>query len=156
MNPRIAFLKPKKLIGIHMQMSLSNDKTTELWQRFMPRREEIKNRLTTDVISMQNYGENWQFLPDSVFEKWASAEVSSFAEVPPEMDAYLLTGGPYAVFIHRGPASAAAKTMRSIFGQWLPKSTYVLDSREHFEILPKGYSPLAPDAREEIWIPIKK
>jgi AraC family transcriptional regulator len=83
MEPRIEMLKPKKLIGIHMEMSLSNNKTAELWQQFMPRRAEVRNRLTADYISMQKYDENWNFSPDSLFEKWAAVEVSSFAEVPP-------------------------------------------------------------------------
>ncbi|MBU0990964.1 MAG: GyrI-like domain-containing protein [Proteobacteria bacterium] len=155
MEPRIEILKPKKLVGIHMGMSLSNNKTRELWQQFMPRRAEVKNRLTADFISMQKYGENWNFSPDALFEKWATVEVSSFAEVPPKMETYLLQGGKYAVFIHCGPASAAAETMQYIFGQWLPQSLYILDSREHFEVLPERYSPVDPNATEEIWVPVR-
>ena len=64
MESRIELLKPKKLVGIHMEMSLSNNKTSELWQRFMPRRNEVKNRLTPDFISMQKYDENSNFSPD--------------------------------------------------------------------------------------------
>lgn len=155
MQPRIELLKPKKLIGVRMQMSLSNNKTGELWQRFMPRRSEVKNRLTLEFISMQKYPDNWDFSPDSLFEKWATVEVSSFTEVPHEMETYSLQGGTYAVFVHYGPASAAAKTMQYIFGQWLLTSEYSLDNREHFEILPEGYNPVDPNASEEIWVPIK-
>ena len=155
MEPRIEALNPKKLIGIHLEMTLSNNRTAELWQRFMPRRAEVKNRLTSDFISLQNYGKNWNFSPDSLFEKWATVEVSSFAEIPPDMETYLLQGGIYAVFIHHGPASAAIKTMQYIFNQWIPNSTYVLDDREHFEILPEGYNPADSEAKEEIWIPVK-
>lgn len=139
-----------------MEMSLSNNKTAELWKQFMPRRTEVRNRITSDFISMQKYGENWNFSPDSLFDKWAAVEVSSFAEIPFNMDSYILKGGMYAVFIHHGPASAAAKTMQYIFGQWLPNSAYVLDNREHFEILPESYNPADPEAREEIWVPIKE
>jgi len=122
----------------------------------MPRRTEVKNRITADYISMQKYGENWNFSPDALFEKWASVEVSSFVEVLFNMDSYLLKGGMYVVFIHHGPASAAAKSMQYIFGQWLHDSAYVLDNREHFEILPENYNPADPEAREEIWVPIKE
>ncbi len=155
MEPRIEILEPKKLIGIRMEMSLSDNKTGELWQKFMPRRGEVKNRLNAEFISMQLYGEDWNFSPTVVFEKWASAEVSSFAETPDEMETYQLQGGKYAVFIHYGPACEAPKTMQYIFGEWFPKSGLILDSREHFEILPEGYSPIDPNAKEEIWIPIK-
>jgi AraC family transcriptional regulator len=155
MEPRIELLKSKKLIGIHKEMSLSNNKTGELWQEFMPRRSEVINRINADFISMQKYPINWDFSPDMRFIKWATVEVSSFGEVPPKIETYLLQGGKYAVFIHDGPASAAAKTMQYIFSQWLPKSEYALDNREHFEILPEGYNPVDPNAEEEIWVPIK-
>lgn len=155
MDPRIELLNIKKLIGIHKIMSLSDNRTGDLWQEFMPRRSEVKDRINAELISMQIYPDNWDFSPEKLFEKWAAVEVSSFNKVPPEMDTYLLQGGKYAVFIHNGPASAAVKTMQYIFGQWLPKSKYNLDSREHFEILSKGYSPVDPNASEEIWVPIK-
>ena len=145
-----------KLIGIRMKMSLSDNKTAELWRQFIPRRSEVKNRISTSYISMQNYGENWHFSPDALFEKWAAVKVSSFSKVPSDMETYLLPGGKYAVFIHNGPASEAPKIMKYIFREWLPESNYILDNREHFEILPEGYNPLDPQAKEEIWIPIKK
>lgn len=155
LEPGIEKLEPKKLIGFHMEMSLSDNRTGELWQKFMPRRSEIKNRTTKDFISMQKYGEGWDFSPSAIFEKWAAVEVTSFEEVPPKMETYLLEGGLYAVFVHQGPASEAPKTMQYIFAQWLLESGYNLDNREHFEILPEGYNPFDPQAREEIWVPIK-
>ncbi len=156
MEPRIEILKSKKLIGIRKEMSLANNKTAELWQEFMPRRAEVKDRLTADYISMQKYGKDWNFSPDSPFEKWAAVEAASFEDIPSNMESYILQGGKYAVFIHRGPASAAAKTMQYIFADWLPKSSFELDDREHFEVLPEGYSPVDPEAQEEIWVPVKE
>ncbi len=156
MEYRIEELEPKKLIGINLKMSLSKNRTAELWQTFMPRRDEVQNRKSSDYISMQKYGENWTFSPQSMFVKWASVEVSSFADVPINMETYQLQGGKYAVFVHIGPASAAAKTMQYIFGKWLPESGYQLDNREHFELLPESYNPADPSAREEIWIPVKQ
>ena len=154
MEPRVELLKSTKLIGIHMKMSLAKNKTAELWQKFMTRRAEVRNRSTRDYISMQRYGKDWHFSPEAPFQKWAAVEVSSFSEVPHDMDTYTLSGGLYAVFVHQGPASAAVKTMQYIFGQWLPGSHYRLDSREHFEILPDGYNPLDSSAQEEIWVPV--
>lgn len=156
MEPRIETLTSKKLIGIRMMMSLSDNKTSNLWQAFMPRRAEIKNRATTDFISMQNYGNDWNFSPTALFEKWATVKVTSFENVPAGMETYLLQGGNYAVFFHQGLASEAPRVMQSIFGKWLPQSGYLLDNREHFEILPEGYSPIDPSATEEIWIPIRE
>lgn len=156
MTPKIETLKSKKLIGIRMEMSLAADETMVLWQKFMPRRGKINNRTDADYISMQNYGDNWAFHPRALFEKWAAVEVDSFAEIPAGMESYVLGGGKYAVFIHRGPASTAGKTIQYIFKDWLPISGYILDIREHFEKLPEGYDPTDPAAEEEIWIPVRE
>jgi AraC family transcriptional regulator len=157
MESRIEILKPKILVGIHKTMSLADNKTPELWQQFMPRRAEVKNRASSEYISMQVYSRHEEelFSPSVLFEKWALVEVVKHEDIPDGMEPYFLDGGKYAVFIHNGPASAAPETMRYIFGQWLPDSEYELDNREHFEILPEGYSPVDPNAREEVWIPLK-
>jgi AraC family transcriptional regulator len=158
MEARIEILPEKKLIGKRLKMSLSQNKTFELWHSCMPRREEIKNRLTADLFSMQVYDQALDFRdfhPDTAFEKWAAAEVSDFNEVPDKMETYILKGGLYAVFLHQGPASAFEKTFHFIFNTWLPDSAYDLDTREHFELLGAKYKNNDPDSEEEVWIPIK-
>jgi AraC family transcriptional regulator len=156
MNPRIENIQPRKLVGIRQEMSLAEDLTAQLWRSFMPRRHEVKNRASNEYISMQVYSSTAGqiFSPTTVFEKWAAVEVVSYDSVPLSMENYSLPGGQYAVFVHKGPASAAPGTMQHIFGSWLPGSEYELDNREHFDVLPEGYDPLDEQAQEEIWIPI--
>ncbi|MGE5679943.1 MAG: GyrI-like domain-containing protein [Bacillota bacterium] len=157
-KPRIETLPEKKLIGRHLKMSLSNNRTSELWRSFMPLRIEIKNSVTDDLFSMQVYGSSFDFKnfnPDLEFEKWAAVEVSDFDSIPDGMEPYTLIGGLYAVFIHKGAASTGYKTFQFIFGTWLPKSEFELDNREHFEILGEKYKNDDPESEEEIWIPIK-
>ena len=55
MKPRIENLTDKKLIGKRLTMSLVNNRTGELWQNFMPKRSEISNNVSNDLISMQVY-----------------------------------------------------------------------------------------------------
>jgi len=157
MESRIETLAPKKLIGLSMEMSLVENRTGELWGSFMPRRAEVDNRMSTDFISMQQYDHSKGdiFSPTTVFTKWAVVEVSSLDLVPEGMDTYDLACGLYVVFVHHGPASAFMKSMSFIYGEWFPESEYELDDREHFEVLPEGYSPVDPEAREEIWVPIR-
>ncbi|MGM0589380.1 MAG: GyrI-like domain-containing protein [Bacteroidota bacterium] len=157
MNSRIETQTPTKLIGMRMEMSLVENKTRKLWQSFMPRRAEIKNRLTSDFISMQVYEDipKLPLNPHTSFEKWATVEVAHFDDIPSGMEAYTIEGGNYAVFNHKGPASSAPQIMQYVFGEWLPNSKYELAHREHFERLPKDYDPNDPEAEEEIWIPIK-
>lgn len=158
MESRIELLEQKLLVGVHRTMSLSENSTAGLWQQFMPRRGEVKNRTSSDHISMQVYGQDQDnlFNPTSLFEKWATVEVSTHKGAPRGMGKYTLGGGDYAVFIHIGPVSAAPKAMQYIFEEWLPDSEYEVDSREHFEILPEDYDPFDLNAREEVWVPIRK
>lgn len=157
MTPRIEELKEKKLVGFRMTMSLTNNGTRELWQLFMSRRKEILHCEGTDLYSLQNYGPTYfsQFDPSTTFEKWAVIEVTEFEILPQGMECMNLTGGLYAVFIHKGAASTGPKTFQYIFGTWLPQSDFLLDNRPHFEVLGAKYKNDDPNSEEEIWIPIK-
>ncbi len=156
---RVENLSQKRLIGISKTMSLSNNKTVELWQSFMPRRNELANRLNSDFISMQVYAASYNFKNfdfTATFEKWAVAEVSCFDNVPEGMKKFTLPSGLYAVFLHKGAASEAEKTFRYIFESWIPASGHAIDHRPHFEILGEKYKTNDPSSEEEIWIPITK
>jgi AraC family transcriptional regulator len=158
MEPRIETCSLKKLVGKRIRMSYSDNKTFELWKSFMPRRKEITNNKTNDLFSMQIYDKHFDFKtfdPVSEFEKWAAIEVTDFNTIPDGMESYSLTGGLYAVFIHKGAAGTAPKTFKYIFGTWLPNSDYILDIRPHFEILGQKYIHEDPDSEEEVWIPVK-
>jgi AraC family transcriptional regulator len=114
MEPRFVNLKEKKLIGKKLTMSLSYNKTPELWQSFMPKRKEIRNNINSDFYSV---------------------EVNDFNTVPDDMETLILSEGLYAVFIYKGPSSAAPKLYWNIFENWLPESDYLLDSRPHFALM---------------------
>lgn len=155
MQPRIETLIEKKLIGKRMKMSLSNNKTGELWRSFMPKRREIGNNLTSEMFSMQVYDGPVDFGNlDQEFEKWAAVEVSDFDSIPDGMETFTLKGGLYAVFPYKGSSTDTA-IFQFIFGTWLPNSNYLLDHRPHFEILGDKYKNADPNSEEDIWIPIK-
>ena len=72
------------------------------------------------------------------------------------MEAFVIQGGSYAVFIHKGATDTFHKTAEFIFSVWLPNSKYELDNRKHFEIMKENYlGPNNPDSEEEVWVPIK-
>ncbi|HKL02372.1 MAG TPA: GyrI-like domain-containing protein, partial [Cryomorphaceae bacterium] len=139
------------------KMSMTNNKTPQLWGSFAPKIKDIPNRLTTDRISMQVYDALYfeNFNPNNEFEKWATVEVEDFNEIPAEMETFALSGGEYAVFDYKG-LSTDNSIFQYIFATWLPKSEYRLDNRPHFEILGERYQNNNPNSEEEIWIPIKE
>ncbi|MEM8524871.1 MAG: GyrI-like domain-containing protein [Bacteroidota bacterium] len=157
MNPRIEKLSEKKLIGYSVVMSMSDNKTGQLWGQFAPRIKEIPNRVSAEKISMQVYPPLFydQFNPNQIFEKWAVVEVESFEDIPDGIKSFLLREGWYAVFDYKG-SSSDVSIFQYIFAEWLPDSDYELDDRPHFEVLGSKYKNNDPDSEEEIWIPIKE
>jgi AraC family transcriptional regulator len=157
MTPRIETLYEKKLIGRRLTMCFSDYKIGELWRTFSPRRKEITNNLTNDLISLVIYKPNHftDFKPTNEFERWAAVEVANFDYIPAEMETFILHGGLYAVFDYKG-LNTDKSIFQYIFETWLPTSDYDLDNRPHFEVLGDKYKNNDPKSEEEIWIPIKK
>lgn len=159
MEPEIRIIAEKKLVGMNILTTLQENKTTELWKTFMPRRKEINHTLDTGHYAIQRYPTHITFetMTSSVlFEKWAAIEVETFQDIPEGMETLLLPSGTYAVFVHHGPVSTFPKTLQYIFKEWLPNSKYVLANHPHFEVMGENYfGPTHPNSEEEVWIPLK-
>jgi AraC family transcriptional regulator len=155
---RIETLKEKKLVGKRITMSFTDIKTGELWRNFMPRRNEIKNNIGSELYSAEVFDPMYfnNFNPAAEFEKWALIEVTDFQSVPDGMKTLIFPEGLYAVFLHKGSASEGPKTYDYIFTSWLPNSEFSLDSRPHFAVMGEKYNHEDPASEEEIWIPVKK
>lgn len=155
-KPRIELLKEKKLLGKHLRMSLTDNRTGELWRNFMHSRKLIKNSVDSLLYSLQVYDSSYfrHFNPAAEFDKWAAVEVSDYQEIPEGMEEFILKGGLYAVFEHKGSGNDPS-TFQYIFNNWLPDADYLLDNRPHFEILGEKYRNNDPGSEEEIWIPIR-
>lgn len=156
MTPQIKTIDEKKLIGKKLSMSFSDFKISELWQSFMPLLSGIHNPVSADLISMSVYppGHFENFSPSNSFDKWAAIEVADFAKIPENLKSYVLPGGLYAVFHHKG-FSNDQSIFKYIFGIWLPGSDYRLDNRPHFEVLGEKFKLNSIDSEEDIYIPIR-
>jgi AraC family transcriptional regulator len=157
MSPIIELINEKKLVGKRMTMSYADYRVGELWANFMPRRKEITNKLTNDLISLVVYSSTHfvDFKATNEFERWATVEVASFDNVPDVMETFILSSGLNAVFHYTGLSTGISSFHQNIFNVWLPNSGYNLDNRAHFEVLGEKYKNNDPSSEEEIWIPIK-
>jgi AraC family transcriptional regulator len=159
MESRIEDLKPKKLAGYRSQMTIANDLTESLWQKLMPLRNEIPNRVGENLYSVQVFDPTLTFASfnsGTVFEKWAAVEVSSFDNLTGGMEKLEIPGGLYAIFHYKGTHEAFREAANYIFGTWLPKSGYEMDVRPHFDIMGPKYKRDSSDSEEDIFIPVKK
>jgi len=150
---RIEIIEAKKLIGFSITTSFQEDKTPIVWRKFMMRRNEIDNRISDQLFSLQIYPEN--FTPNQSFTKYALAEVSDFDNIPNDFEAFQLEGGKYQVFTYKGKAENGPEIFGYIFQKFIPENQFEVDDRPHFEIFGDDYNPSSEFAEEEIWIPIK-
>ncbi len=150
---RIEIIESKKLIGFSILTSFQEDKTPIIWKKFMIKRNEIVNRISNQLFSLQIYPEN--FTPNQTFIKYALAEVSDFENISEEFETFELESGKYLVFNYKGKAENGLEIFRYIFQNFIPENQFEVDNRPHFEIFGDDYNPNSDSAEEEIWIPIK-
>lgn len=150
---RIEIIEAKKLIGFSITTSFQEDKTPMVWRKFMMRRNEIANRISDQLFSLQIYPEN--FTPNQSFKKFALAEVSDFGNIPNDFETFELERGKYLVFNYKGKAENGQELFGYIFQNFIPENNFEVDYRPHFEIFQDDYNPHSDSAEEEIWIPIK-
>ena len=157
MQPEIKTLPKTKLVGMSVKMSISKNKTFELFRTFMPRRKEIIHALNPDTFDLRVYPDGYfrQFNPTVEFTKYALVEVPDFDHIPEGMESFVLEEGEYAVFHYKGNSSDPS-IFQYIFAEWLPDSEFHLDNRPHFERLGEKYKPNDPNSEEEIWVPINR
>lgn len=156
MNAIIRNIEEKRLIGMSVSMSLTKNRTEELFKSFMPRRREIGKADMERVFDLRVYEASYfdQFDPGTPFTKWALVEALKETSTPDGMQTFILPAGKYALFHHTGRYTDT-RIFQTIFTEWLPNSGHSLDNRPHFEIMTVGKGPNDPDAEQEIWIPIK-
>ena len=153
----IQFLCDTKLVGQKMKMTFACNKTSSLWQNFMPGRHAIQNQLGTELYSVEVYGDLTfyeDFDTDRTFEKWAAVRVDRFGKIPGGMEGLEIPAGLYAVFHYVGKASDAAEIYGFIFNHWIPNSEYTLDNRPHLAVMGEKYKNEHPLSEEEIWVPV--
>ena len=82
--PTITNIPETLLVGKHLEMSLQQNRTVELWGSFGPLIKTISNRLDTYRYSLQEYPAHYfdQFNPALIFKKWALVAVKDHTNVP--------------------------------------------------------------------------
>jgi AraC family transcriptional regulator len=124
----------------------------------MTYRSQVINSIGSDLYSIQVYDTLLvvkDFNPTKEFTKWATIEVADFSSIPEGMESFEMSGGKYAVFLHKGSPREFQKTFQHIFNEWLPSTQYRLDHRPHFELLGEKYRNNHPNSEEEVWVPVK-
>ncbi|WP_299494168.1 AraC family transcriptional regulator [uncultured Shewanella sp.] len=153
MQPQIVTRPRLKVVGIATQYDNAALDLTQLWSAFRPFRDKIKHRASEQAFGIY---ESYQEKGEEVnFSYICSVAVHHFNDVPLGMLTRELPEQLYAQFTHKGPIAHLDKTLRYIWGSWLPKSHYEYIDQPDFELYPSGYNPHATNSEMTIHIPIK-
>lgn len=156
---QIKTIEPFEIIGFSTKSTFSDDgrKTSLLWQKFLPL------KMTNNLLAKENVysvskplDANFSFEnKNSKVEKIIGINASS--EKLAIFDSFMIDGGQYGIFCHRGRADRFSETLKTIVTNVLPSEGYTYDKmRNRFEILTVDYCPTDENATETIWVPIKK
>ncbi|MCG6139889.1 GyrI-like domain-containing protein [Leptospira mtsangambouensis] len=158
MDSEIVEVDQKIIVGMKLEISLLENQTQTLWQRFMPKLNSISNRLDNNLISMSIYSSDYfqSFNPSNRFMKWAGVEVSEESTFSDGLEIIKIPKGTYVRFLYKGLPSQAGPFYQSIFQEWFPRSGYRLDKRPHFEEMGDKYKNNDPSSEEMIYMPVMK
>lgn len=159
MDCKVITAKDVLVIGMKASVTFQSMsmEMSKLARTFMPRKNEVLNRVGEHTFSIQDYKQQdfKVITPQATFDKWFAVEVANFNSVPNGMETLVLKGGDYLVINYKGTLANFPKVWQFVLNDWFPKHNYELDYRPHFEKLPASYNPMNVENEEEVWIPIR-
>jgi AraC family transcriptional regulator len=151
MEPKIVTRPAFIVVGMRYRGKNEHNEIPQLWERFMPRTGEIKQRLNiaTCYGVMDNYDEK-----TGEFDYLAGFEVQSASDVPEGMESWQVLEQTYAVF----PCNLKniRETFRQIYHDWLPQSGHRRAAGPEFEFYDEKFKPDQGTLDLYIYIPVRK
>ena len=161
MTPEFVHRDSFAVVGLRGETTLADNRIPELWDRFFPRRGEIRHRIGEANYGICEYSSpkfpGDVFTDETRFHTIVGVEVSDTADIPEGMSLRQMQESEYAVFEHRGSLRRLRDTYDYIYGVWLPNSEYELGMSDDFELYDERF--LGMDEEESlmlIYIPVVK
>ncbi len=143
-----------KVVGLEITSSVKecteNNPHPKLWEDFMKRAGEIKNRVG-DIW----YGVSEELSKDEcTFASMACVEVSDLDNIPDGMTGKVVPASRYAVFEHKGKAQDLTATYGRIYEKDMP-ATGFKQKKIWLELYDERFKHDSDDSVMEIWISIE-
>ncbi len=154
MEPRIVIKEGFTVVGMKCSTTLKNNKIPQLWDEFLLRIHEIKNR-SDDKVAM-GISEFCKNPNDEEFTYFACVPVTRIDEIPEGMVIKTVPANKYVVVTHKGSLETLGNTYDFIYATWLPKSGHELAEADDFEVYDERFlGPEDEKSEIDIYIPIK-
>jgi AraC family transcriptional regulator len=154
MEPRIVIKEGFTVVGMKCSTTLKNNKVPQLWDEFLSRIHEIKNR-SDDKVAM-GISEFCKNPHDEEFTYVACVPVMRIDEIPEGMVVKTVPRNKYVVVTHKGSLETLGNAYDFIYATWLPKSGYELAEADDFEVYDERFlGPEDEKSEIDIYVPIK-
>lgn len=153
-DPKVIVKEAFMVVGMKVETKMSENKIPDLWQRFLPRINEIKYRTNTyETYGISEYSENYV---DEMSTYWAGVPVYQIDEIPAGMEVKTVPASQYVVVTHKGKLDSMGNAFDYIYTTWLNKSGYVLAESDGFELYGGKFQGLDNEESEtDIYIAVK-
>jgi len=132
MEPKIVFKERFTVVGMQCTTTLKNNKIPQLWDEFLLRIHEIKNRTEGHVtLGISEFCKNPY---DEEFTYFACVPVTEIDDIPEGMVAKTVPSNYYAVVTHKGRLETLGHVFDYIYDVWLPQSDYEIAKADDFEL----------------------
>ncbi|WP_027086600.1 AraC family transcriptional regulator [Cohnella panacarvi] len=154
MEPRVTVRDSFKVVGMKVETKMADDKIPELWQKFIPRMNEIKHRMNNyDMYGISEYSDNYV---DEWFTYWACVPVEHVDDIPAGMEIKTVSSAQYVVVTHKGKLDSMGNAFDYIHTSWLQNSGYELAESDGFELYGERFlGGDNEDSETDIYIAIK-
>lgn len=155
MEPKIVFKEEFTVVGMKCSTTLKNNKIPQLWDEFLLRIHEIKNR-SDDKITL-GVSEFCKNPHDEEFTYFACVPVTKIDEIPEGMVAKTIPANYYAVVTHKGSLDTLGHVYDYVYDDWLPQSDYELAKSDDFEVYDERFlGPEDENSEVDIYISINR
>jgi predicted transcriptional regulator YdeE len=149
MEPRIVEKDAFSVVGMAWNSKTSEGDIPGMWQRFIPREQEIQGKLESAVtygVCLQGDNEDFTYV--------ACVETNG-NHVPQDMRQVTVPSQRYAVFTHKGTIDRLGETYELIYGKWLPLHGLEVVKGIDFERYDERFiGPGAEQSEMDIYIPV--
>ncbi len=142
-----------KIVGMEIETTvqecIEDSKLSSLWERFMARFLEVKDKVNEGT----HFGACF-VTGECSFKYLAAVEVTSFDNIPQGMVKAEIAASKYAVFTHKGPLSKLNETYGKLYEKDMPESG-LKQKNFWFEFYREKVYEESPNVELELWIAVE-
>lgn len=153
-SPRFEKRASFTVMGVQAKDALDEATMDKIRREFAELKDAVPKPVGIAEYGITYFGRDFDPNKRTGYYYLVGKEVESASVVPQGLTVHQVPDAYYAIFEHRGPATAADQTMDYIFGEWIPKSGYSAAMQDILVKYDERFKIESPESVMEIWVPL--